>query len=192
MSTNSIYIKNMVCNRCIQVVGEELDKLNVEVTDIQLGEVKLPKAPSSEKIKEIKAVLKERGFELLEDNTGKLIEKIKTTIIDLIHNPEAHLNLKFSAYLVKEVGKDYNYLSRLFSSVENITIERYLISQKVERAKELLVYDELTLSEIAHQLDYSSVQHLSSQFRKITGMSPSQFKRNLLSRRIPLDKVGNI
>lgn len=192
MSTNSIYIKNMVCNRCIQVVGEELDKLNVEVTDIQLGEVKLPKAPSSEKIKEIEAVLKERGFELLEDNTGKLIEKIKTTIIDLIHSPEAHLNLKFSAYLVKEMGKDYNYLSRLFSSVENITIERYLISQKVERAKELLVYDEMTLSEIAHQLDYSSVQHLSSQFRKITGMSPSQFKRNLLSRRIPLDKVGNI
>ncbi|MEQ9424093.1 MAG: AraC family transcriptional regulator [Cyclobacteriaceae bacterium] len=135
---------------------------------------------SSEKMKEVEAILYQRGLKLLEDNSRKIIEKIKTTIIDLVHNPDVRLSLKLSAYLVKELGKDYNYLSRLFSSVENMTIERYLISQKIERAKELLVYDEITLSEIANHLDYSSVQHLSSQFRKITGMSPPHFRKTFI------------
>ncbi|MEQ8715112.1 MAG: AraC family transcriptional regulator [Cyclobacteriaceae bacterium] len=190
MASETLYIKNMVCNRCIQVVQEELNRLDIEVVDIQLGEVKLAQKVDSQQLDQIREVLIARGFELLEDSNSKLIEQIKTAIIDLIHNPDVASNQNVSNYLEKKIGKDYSYLSNLFSSVENITIERYHILQKVEKVKELLVYDEMTLSEISYKLNYSSVQYLSGQFRKVTGMSPSEFKKLTTKERLPLDGVA--
>ena len=189
MASEILYVKNMVCNRCIQVVKEELSQLGVEAQDVQLGEVRLTQPVSVDKMNEIREVFTLRGFEILEDSTSKLIEQIKTAIIDLVHNPEIVSNQNVSDYLEGLIGKDYSYLSNLFSSVENITIERYLILQKVEKIKELLVYDELTLSEISYKMNYSSVQYLSGQFRKVTGMSPSEFKKLTNKERLPLDKV---
>lgn len=180
----------MVCNRCIQVAREELSQLGIEVVDIQLGEVKLAEKVNLIQLDQIRDVLMDRGFELLEDSNSKLIEHIKTAIIDLIHNPEITINQNVSHYLEQRIGKDYSYLSNLFSSVENVTIERYLILQKVEKVKELLIYDELTLSEISYKLDYSSVQYLSGQFRRVTGMSPSEFRKLTTKERLPLDKVA--
>lgn len=184
-----LYVKNMVCNRCIQVVKEELSLLGIEVQDIQLGEVRLAQPISAHKLNEVREVFAKRGFEILEDSNSKQIEQIKTAIIDLVHNPEIVINQNVSNYLEGLISKDYSYLSNLFSSVENITIERYLILQKVEKVKELLIYDELTLSEISYKMDYSSVQYLSGQFRKVTGMSPSEFKKLTKKERVPLDKV---
>lgn len=190
MASEILYVKNMVCNRCIQVVKEELSLLGIEVQDIQLGEVRLAQPISAHKLNEVREVFAKRGFEILEDSNSKLIEQIKTAIIDLVHNPEIVINQNVSDYLEELIGKDYSYLSNLFSSVENITIERYLILQKVEKIKELLVYDELTLSEISYKMNYSSVQYLSGQFRKVTGMSPSEFKKLTKKERLPLDKVS--
>ncbi|MEQ8626950.1 AraC family transcriptional regulator [Ekhidna sp.] len=190
MTPETLYIKNMVCNRCIQVVREELNRLGIEVVDIQLGEVKLSQKVNLLQLDQIREVLMDREFELLEDSNSKIIEQIKTAIIDLIHNPEVVSKQNVSHYLEKKIGKDYSYLSNLFSSVENITIERYLILQKVEKVKELLVYDEMTLSEISYKLNYSSVQYLSGQFRKVTGMSPSEFKKLTTKERLPLDGVA--
>ena len=180
----------MVCDRCIQVVGEELSKLRIPVMDIKLGEVITEHSLSREQTEQVRSVLENRGFELLEDKMGKLIEKVKTTVITLVRDSDKKTKTNFSQYLRKEIGRDYGYLSTLFSSVENITIERYIILQKIEYAKELLIYNELTLSEIAFQLGYSSVQHLSGQFRKTTGMSPSQFKKLREQTRKPLDKLN--
>jgi len=190
MASETLYIKNMVCNRCIQVVGEELERLGVDVADIQLGEVKLARKVSDEQLLLLREVLSHREFKLLEDNNSKLIEQIKTAAIDLVHNPEVKINLNVSDYLEQRIGKDYSYLSNLFSSVENVTIEKFIILQKVEKVKELLIYNELTLSEISYELDYSSVQYLSGQFSKVTGMSPSEFKKLIIKERLPLDKVA--
>lgn len=190
MASEILYVKNMVCNRCIQVVKEELSQLGIAAQDVQLGEVRLTEPVSVDKLTEVSEVFAKRGFEILEDSNSKLIEQIKTTIIDLVHNPEVVINQNVSNYLEGLIGKDYSYLSNLFSSVENVTIERYLILQKVEKVKELLVYDELTLSEISYKMDYSSVQYLSGQFRKVTGMSPSEFKKLTNKERLPLDMVA--
>ncbi len=190
MTSEILYVKNMVCNRCIQVIKEELARLDIEVLDVQLGEVRLTQPVSVDKLDDVREVFANRGFEILEDSNSKLIEQIKTAIIDLIHNPEIVSNQNVSYYLEERIGKDYSYLSNLFSSVENVTIERYLILQKVEKVKELLVYDELTLSEISYKMDYSSVQYLSGQFRKVTGMSPSEFKKLTNKERLPLDMVA--
>ena len=189
MASETLYIKNMVCNRCIQVVGEELERLGVDVADIQLGEVKLAQKVSEEQLLLLREVLSHREFKLLEDNNSKLIEQIKTAAINLVHNPEVKINLNVSDYLEQRIGKDYSYLSNLFSSVENVTIEKFIILQKVEKVKELLIYNELTLSEISYELDYSSVQYLSGQFSKVTGMSPSAFKKLIIKERLPLDRV---
>ena len=189
MASEILYVKNMVCNRCIQVVKEELSQLGIVAQDVQLGEVRLTKPVSVDKLDEVREVFTHRGFEILEDVNSKLIEQIKTSIIDLVQNPEIVSNQNVSDYLEELIGKDYSYLSNLFSSVENITIERYLILQKVEKIKELLIYDELTLSEISYKMNYSSVQYLSGQFRKVTGMSPSEFKKLTNKERLPLDKV---
>jgi AraC family transcriptional regulator len=185
-----IYIKNMVCNRCIKVVQEEFEKLNLLVKDIRLGEAVIE---GTEKVNpnKIKEVLEKNGFELLEDKNVKLIEQVKTLVIELIHHNKKGELLKenYSDYISKKIGKDYSYISHLFSSVEGITIEKYIIQQKIEKVKELLIYDELTLSEISYQLGYSSVGHLSSQFKQVTGMSPSEFKKLTSKDRKPLDEV---
>ncbi len=188
---NNFYIKNMVCNRCIKVVKEELEKIGIEIKNISLGEVTTLKPLSEDKIIEMKKVLGANGFELLEDRKAKIVEKIKNIVVSYIYQKEGFINIKksFSKLIEEEIGLDYNYLSTLFSSLESITIEHYIILQKIERAKELIKYGELTLSEISYKLGYKNVQHLSNQFKKVTGLSPSQFKKMIKNYRKPIDKI---
>ncbi|MCX7797856.1 MAG: helix-turn-helix domain-containing protein [Melioribacter sp.] len=190
---NIIYIKNMVCNRCIKVVKDELEKIGIKIKNISLGEVETYYPLTKSKLDKIKKVLEDNGFELIESRKARIVEKTKSIIINTIFNQEEFLISKknFSELIEKEVCLDYNYLSSLFSSMEGITIEQYIILQKIERAKELLKYDELSLSEIAYRLGYSSVQHLSGQFKKITGFSARDFKKLTKNIRKPLDKISS-
>lgn len=181
----------MVCNRCIKVVKDELEKIGQTVNSIKLGEVELEGTLSNHQLERVKSVLEDNGFELLEDKQSKLIELTKNLIIELVHSKDPiKLHINLSDHLSAFLNVDYSYLSNLFSSFEGITIEKYLILQRIEKAKELIFYDELTLSEIAYQLGYSSVAHLSSQFKKTTGLTPSEFKKLRDSSRKALDKVG--
>jgi AraC-like DNA-binding protein len=184
-----MYIKNMVCNRCITAVSAEIEKLNIMPLHISLGEVELKDELSSQQISQLQINLNHLGFELLTDGRKKLIEKIKNYIIQHVHYNEIDEKKKFSVLLSEKLNKDYSALSNLFSQVEGITIEKYIINQKIEKAKELLVYDELNLSEIAFKLGYSSVAHISAQFKKITGLSPSDFRKLHNKNRKPLDKI---
>ncbi len=180
----------MVCDRCIMVVKQLFKDLDIEFHQIQLGQVELKNEPGAEQLEQIRSLLQQHGFELLDDKKSKIVEKIKTTIVSLIHGTEAEeLNLKLSAILEEKLQTDYHYLSTLFSSVEGVTIERYTILQRIEKVKELLMYDEKSLSEIAYEMGYSSVQHLSQQFKKITGLTPSHFKQLKENKRKPLDKI---
>jgi AraC family transcriptional regulator len=190
MEKTHLFIKNMVCNRCIKVVKEELEAMNLKILELKLGEVVLENSVDSIDFNTLKSRLQENGFELLDDKKAKTIEKIKNTVIEIVHQEEAQTaNLNFSDIISTRVEMDYNYLSNLFSSLEAMTIERYIILQRIERVKELLVYNELTLSEIAWKTGYSSVQHLSSQFKKITGFTPSHFKKIKDEKRRGLDEV---
>ncbi|MFC5271963.1 AraC family transcriptional regulator [Adhaeribacter terreus] len=179
-------IKNMVCQRCVRVVKDELEKLGLEVNEIALGEATVTGNADREQIKN---VLAEAGFELLEDKKARQVEQIKNYIIQLIQEPESRLQ-NYSDLIAEHLDKDYHYLSQLFSSSENVTIERYIILQKIEKVKEWLVYDELSLSEMAYKLGYSSVAHLSSQFKQVTGFTPTAFKKLKAHNRKPLDEVG--
>ena len=185
-----LHIKNMVCNRCIEAVKEEFDKGGISVVKMRLGEVELKNPLDSVRKNQISIALSQRGFELLEDKNGQIIESIKSLIVEQIHHADQALNTNYSTYLEREIGKDYSTLSSLFSSVEGVTIERYVILQKLEKIKELLIYDELNLSQIAHRLGYSSVQHLSNQFKKNTGMTPSEFRKLQDPVRKGLDEIG--
>jgi AraC-like DNA-binding protein len=190
MENTTIYIKNMVCNRCIWAVQRELRKLELKPMNVVLGSAVVEGTIDDEKMDQIDLALHEIGFELIDDRKSRLIESIRTEVINYIHyDHELEGNINFSDHLSTKLGYDYSYLSNLFSSVEGLTIEKYVILQRIEKVKELLVYDELTLSEIAYRMDYSSVQHLSNQFKKIIGMSPSTFKRTREKKRKPLDKV---
>ena len=166
----------MVCSRCKMVVKNELEKLNLNTTSVELGEVYIEETLSKDELKKVDLTLKNLGFELIDDRKSQTIEKIKNTIITLVHHSDHEIKTNLSAFITSQIHQDYNYLSSLFSEVEGITIEKYVIAQRIERAKELMVYDELTLSEIANQLGYSSVAYLSNQFKKITGFTPSYFK----------------
>ncbi|MBF9254453.1 helix-turn-helix transcriptional regulator [Pontibacter sp. 172403-2] len=189
MSTTKLYIKNMVCDRCKKVVAEELTKLGYQVREIDLGEAEIEAAGAPD-LQAIRQMLEENGFELLDDRKTKLIEQVKLAVIALIHDRQhQELHINTSDYIAQKVGLDYNYLSSLFSSSEGLTIERYVILQRVEKAKELLVYNELSLKEIAYELGYSSVAHLSGQFKKITGLTPSHFKQVKAQKRKTIDKV---
>jgi len=184
-----LFVKNMVCGRCIKVVREELEKLNYTVSEISLGEVEIKENPSQQNLLMVKKILEENGFELIEDRAAKLIENIKTVIIKFVHHSQGDLDLNLSKLIEERFSKDYSYLSSLFSSTEGITIEHFFILQKIEKAKELLKYGDLTLSEIAYKLGYNSVNHLSAQFKKVTGMTASDFKKNTSIKRNPLDKI---
>lgn len=185
-----LYIKNMVCNRCILSVRQQLETLGLAYKNVSLGEVELSVQPSQQQIAKLLESLSKTGFELLDDKKATLVEKIKTTIVSLIQGyNEDEFNMKLSALLAEKLNTDYQYLSTLFSSIENVTIEKYAILQRVEKAKELLMYDEMNVGEIAEKLGYSSVQHLSLQFKKITGLTPSKFKQLKENTRKPLDKV---
>lgn len=185
----TLFIKNMVCNRCIMVVQNELDKLGLAVKNIKLGEIALASELTSNEKEVLEKALDPLGFQIIEDKKGRVIEKIKNIIIELVHHQNNDAKTNLSDVLSGKLHHDYNYLSNLFSEVEGITIEKYFIAQKIERVKELLVYDELSLSEIAFRLNYSSVAYLSNQFKKVTGLSPSHFKQIREDKRKPLDEV---
>lgn len=184
-----IYVRNMVCSRCIMVVKSELEKLGYIPVDVSLGEFTLNEELSNEEKELINTKLQETGFSIIDDMKSRLIEKIKTLIIELVHQHNNQLKTNLSDYLSSQLQHDYKYLTTLFTEVEGITIEKYYIAHKIERVKELLVYDELTLSEIAYQLNYSSVAHLSAQFKKFTGLTPSYFKNIRTAKRKSLDEV---
>ena len=171
-----LYIKNMVCSRCKMLVKAELQKLDLQPLTVELGEVELNEKPNADTLIHLDKALQNLGFEIIDDRKSRIIEKIKNSIVELIHHSEENIGIRLSHYLTKKLNYDYNYLSNLFSEVEGTTIEKYLIAQKTEKVKELLKYDELTLSQIADQLGYSSVAYLSNQFKKQTGLSPSFYK----------------
>ena len=184
-------IKNMVCNRCIKVVREEMEKLDYTIEKIELGEVVITSTKKKFQLDKIKKSLEENGFELIDSRNANIIERVKILIIKLIHHNSAENQSDINLHdeIIKEAGLSYQYVSSLFSSMEGITIEKFIIHQKIEKVKELIVYDQLTLSEIAYRLGYSSVQHLSNQFKKVTGLSPSYFKKLKSKKRKSLDRI---
>ena len=181
----------MVCHRCKMVVNTELQKLNLHPVNIALGEVVIEeKELNQHQPGKLAHALKEVGFELIDDRRSKLIEQIKTFVIDTVHYKDEQPKKNYSELLSQHLHHDYSHLSNLFSQVEGITIEQYIINQKIEKVKELLMYDEISLSQIALQLGYSSTAHLSMQFKKLTGFTPSQFKQMGRQSRKSLDDVG--
>lgn len=189
----NLFIKNMVCHRCIMAVKQEFEKAGLHPEKVALGEVVIrEESIPTDKLTELDTALKSLGFERIDDRKARLIEGIKSKIIQQVHHSkQVDRKYNWSKILADEMHYEYNYLSSLFSSVEGITLEQYIIRQKIEKAKELLFYDELNLSEIATRLGYSSVAHLSAQFKKITGMTPSELKKfhEVDKVRKPLDSV---
>ncbi|WP_240663458.1 AraC family transcriptional regulator [Mucilaginibacter limnophilus] len=183
------YIKNMVCARCKMAVAAVLEKAGIKATSVELGEVEVQGEPSAQQIEKLSENLKTLGFEIIDDRKSKMIEKVKNAIVTLIHHSEEQQNLNLSDYITQQVNYDYTYLSNLFSEVEGTTIEKYFIAQKIEKVKELLRYDELTLSEIAYKLGYSSVAYLSNQFKKQTGLTPTFFKAQKQNHRINIEDL---
>jgi AraC-like DNA-binding protein len=183
------HIKNMVCDRCKMVVKDTFEKAGARVVNIELGEVETAENLTPAQLQTVQRIFQEVGFELLDDKQSRITEKIKTLLVELIHGEHFPLKSNYSTYLSDKLHRDYSGLSALFSTHEGITIEQYIIRQKIERVKELLLYDELSLSQIADTLQYSSVAHLSNQFKKVTGFTPSQFKMASNKQRQPLDKV---
>lgn len=184
-----LYIKNMVCNRCKLVVKTELEQAGLTVQSVQLGEAEIVGELTDGQKSRLAERLGTLGFELLEDRKSRIIEAVKNCIVELVRTPEVVPRVNLSDYLPERLHLDYKYLSALFSETQGRTVEKYLIAQKIERVKELLVYDELTLSEIAFRLGYSSVAHLSAQFRRFTGLTPSYYKQSGDKRRRPLDEL---
>lgn len=185
-----IQIKNMVCRRCVLVVSEIIKTAGINDARVQMGSVDLVQPINNEQLEQIEGELNRVGFEIINSHTIQIIEDIKSVIINNIYSQAHHnLNVNFSSIISDELHLDYNYLSSLFSSVEGITIEKYIINLKIERVKELLVYDEKTLSEIAYEMDYSSVAHLSGQFKKVTGFTPSYFKKIREQNRKSIDEI---
>ncbi len=181
----------MVCDRCTYVVLNILNELQLKHLSVSMGVIDFGEfGLCDSNINILNSRLESIGFEIIQDNKARLIEKIKASIIELINSQNEFNKLKLSTYLNKKLNHDYTYLSNLFSSVEGITVEQYLINHKIEKIKELIIYDEQNLTEISHQLGYSSLSHLSSQFKKVTGLTPSHFKRLRNERfRKSLDKV---
>lgn len=188
MVETTIFIKNMVCPRCIRVVNEELTKAGFKVSDVELGTARISDANPDKAI--LARVLLENGFELLEEKSAKLINELKIYIINYIREGQIEdERIKLSHRLEEHFGKEYGYLSQIFSASENATLEKYVIAQKIELVKEWLVYNELTLSEMAWRLGYKSVAHLSSLFKQTTGFSPTEFKKLKEHHRKPLDEL---
>lgn len=178
----------MVCNRCIMVVSTIFHDLGFDHTDVKMGKVVVNNPISEAELANLHTRLRGAGFEIINSHTVQIIEQIKTVIINYIYN-KIQTNVNLSVVLEDELDRDYNYLSTLFPSIVGVTIEKYLINLKIERAKELIVYDEKTLSEISYELGYSSVAHLSGQFKKVTGFTPSYFKKMREQNRKSIDEV---
>lgn len=185
----NLLIKNMVSLRCKMIVRSELEKMGLHFTILELGEVEIREKLSEKMKNELKVALLRFGLELMEDKKSILIEKVKNIIVEMIHYSDEPPINNFSDFLSEKLKYDYNYISTLFSEVKGTTIEHYIISHKIERAKELLIYNELTLTEIAFKLHYSSVAHLSNQFKKVTGLTPSFFKNMKHKRLIALENL---
>jgi len=190
MQKTQLRIKNMVCDRCKMAVEQVLKDVGLTPERIDLGEVWVSDVPTEAQLAQLKTRLEALGFELLDDQRQQMIERMKTAIIALVHHHQGNKTLNLSVYLSQLLHRDYSALSKLFSEVTGLTIERYFIMQRIERVKELIRYDELTLTEIAYQMNYSSVAHLSSQFRSVTGMTPTQFRFMKTAQRANLDEVG--
>jgi AraC family transcriptional regulator len=185
-----IAVKNMVCARCIKVVKQVLDSLNILYNSVDPGHIETKETLTRDQYNALKDLLEKEGFALMEDQKAALVEQVKNLIIDLVYNKDlTDFCINLSVYLSNELHKDYTAISQLFSSVENTTIEQYFILQKLERVKEMLVYDQLPLSEIAWKMGYSSVAHLSAQFKKITGFTPSQFRNLKGHKKVFIDKI---
>ena len=180
----------MVSLRCKMLVKAELEKLNIAYKNIELGEAELEEdSISDQQQQELKAVLARSGLELMDDKKAMLVEKIKRVVIEMVHYAEEFPETNFSDFLSEKLNHNYTYLSNLFSEVKGTTIEHYIILHKIEKVKELIVYDELNLTEIAFKMNYSSVAHLSNQFKKITGLTPSFFKKLKNNRRASLEDM---
>ena len=178
----------MVCQRCIMTVESILQKLKIPFQIVSLGEVELVNRLDDSKRHELETELKKFGFELIEARLNKIVEKIKKIVLNYLANDDYH-QLKLSSFITRSIHYEYSYLSNLFSSIEGITIEQYFIIQRIEKVKELLVYQELTLADIAYQTGFSSTAHLSAQFKKITGLTPSHFKKIGAARRNAIDHI---
>lgn len=180
----------MVSNRCKIVVKEVLKELGLHFILVDLGEVEIMEDISNEQREQLQLALRESGLELMDNKRAILIEKIKNVIIEMVHHSDEVIKVNFSEYLAEKLDYDYTYLANLFSEVQGTTIAQFLISHKVERIKELIIYGELSISEIAWKMNYSSVAHLSNQFKKVTGLSPSHYKQLRDKRRVPIEDVG--
>lgn len=190
MKTTTIHIKNMVCSCCLRVIREEFEKAGLQVNEISLGQATISYDPATVSMEDVRAILVELGTDLIDTRENRLVEEIKRTVVELIH----HMNnvdsiVRKSEYLVEKMGLSYAYLSRIFSSQEHITLEKFIILNKIERIKELIDQEELTVSEIAFMMDYSSVQYLSNQFKHTTGMTVSEYKESDRSSKRPIDKL---
>jgi AraC family transcriptional regulator len=185
-----LHVKNMVCDRCILIVRQQLENLKFHVDDITLGHVEIHPEPDEKQLQHISAAFKVLGFELIDNEKDKLVDQVKTRVIELVHYSDLNeIKQSLISIIAADLNREYSYLSRLFSEVEGITIEKYIIQQKVEKVKELLQYGELNMNEIAFKMGYSSSAHLSTQFKSVTGLSPTQYKANAAIGRKPLDQV---
>lgn len=184
-----LYIKYMVSARCKMVVKEELKKLGLHFIVVDLGEVEIMEDLSGMERAQLKSALYDSGLELMDDKRAVLIEKIKNVIIEMVHHSDEVIKVNFSEYLSEKLNHDYTYLANLFSEVQGTTIEQFVISHKIERIKELIIYDELNITEIAWKMNYSSVAHLSNQFKKMTGLTPTHFKQLKDKRRSPIEDI---
>lgn len=184
-----LYIKNMVCIRCQMVVKAELEKLGLHYIDVRIGEADIIEELKPEQLEQLDKALRKSGLLLMDDKKSILVEKIKSVIIELVHYREEKIRVNLSDYLTEKLHYNYTYLASLFSEVKGITIEKFYLAHRIEKVKELIVYDELNLTEIAFKMHYSSVAHLSNQFKKITGLTPSHFKKLKNKRRGALEDV---
>jgi AraC-like DNA-binding protein len=182
----------MVSNRCKLAVKEELKKLGLHFIVVDLGEVELMEDISAEQREQLNIGLHSSGLELMDDKRAILIEKIKNAVVEMVHHTDVMIKVNFSDFLSDKLKHDYKYLASLFSEVQGTTIEHFMIAHKIERIKELIIYDELNITEIAYMMNYSSVAHLSNQFKKVTGLSPSHYKQLKDKRRSPIEDVGNL
>lgn len=181
----------MVSNRCKMAVKEELRKLGLHFIVVELGEVEIMEKISPEEREQLKTALLTSGLELMDDRRSVLIERIKNVIVDMVHHSEEEIRVNFSHYLSEKLNHDYTYLANLFSEVQGTTIEQFIIAHKIERIKELIIYGEHNITEIAWKMNYSSVAHLSNQFKKMTGLTPTHFKNLKNKRRSPIEEIGN-
>lgn len=180
----------MVSTRCKMAVKEELKKLGLHFVMVELGEVEVMEELTDEQREKLKAGLLASGLELMDDKRAVLIERIKNAIVEMVHHTEELMKVNFSDHLAEKLNHDYTYLSNLFTEVQGTTIAQFIIAHKIERIKELMIYDELNITEIANKMNYSSVAHLSNQFKKMTGLTPSQFKQSKNKVRSPIEEIG--